>query len=120
MSCHAISYARLYIGLLIGAAVYILSLQSTQSFCLVTMEIINFYFRNSKRQYMFRLVHNNTNLPFNTFMEKPICFGHIYRQKSAVLSRPADSRLTSKPSTNATLYTWPPDDGVKMSPKHIE
>jgi hypothetical protein len=34
--------------------------------------------------------------------------------------RPADSRFKSKTSTIATFYTWPPDDGLKMSPKHVE
>jgi hypothetical protein len=32
----------------------------------------------------------------------------------------AGSRFKSKRSTIAILYTWPPDDGLKMRPKHVE
>jgi hypothetical protein len=31
-----------------------------------------------------------------------------------------DSRFKSKTSTVATLYTWPPDDGLQTGPKRVE
>jgi hypothetical protein len=36
------------------------------------------------------------------------------------LSEAADSRFKSKNSTIGTLYTWPPDDGLQIGPKHVE
>jgi hypothetical protein len=36
------------------------------------------------------------------------------------VSGPADSHFIDKTSTIATLYTWPPDDRLNMSPKHVE
>jgi hypothetical protein len=35
-------------------------------------------------------------------------------------AKPADSRFRRKTSTIATLYTRPPDNGLKISPKHVE
>jgi hypothetical protein len=38
----------------------------------------------------------------------------LKRLSAGLGKRPADSRFKSKRSTIATLYTWPPDDGLKI------
>jgi hypothetical protein len=48
----------------------------------------------------------------------PIC--HLLALLAHPILHVGRIRVKSKSSTIATLYTWPPDDGLQMSPKHVE
>jgi hypothetical protein len=57
---------------------------------------------------------------YNVAMVLHLLFNRLSTGLYEKSSRPADSRFESKSSTIATLNTWPLDDGLKMSPKHVE
>jgi hypothetical protein len=74
-----------------------------------------FYFVSLPRHYVFRahFSPSSGDQVYNVAM----VLGLLLKRLSA---GPRTVALKVNPSTIATLYTWSPDDGLKLSPKHVE
>jgi hypothetical protein len=80
----------------------------------------NFYFISVPRLYMLRAIFSPSsrgqvcNVAVVIFLRiKRLSAG--LDEKELISSRPADSRCKSKRNTIATLYNWPPDDGLTIA-----
>jgi hypothetical protein len=72
-------------------------------------------------QYFFTSFRYHTSTCFGLICS-PSSGGQVYNVAMVLLLllQRLSAGLESNNSTIATLYTWPPDDELQMSPKHVE